>query len=172
MSNLEASAAGARRSAKMLMFMGSFFTPVLAAAVGLSFIGNTFLSITEPEAGGPGPAGEVAVHVANFLPGAFLVFAIWNLVRVFGEYAEGRYVSAAASKSLQRAGAWGLACFFFKMLIAPFVTGLVGGEGLGGLLDVDALDAGLLAFAAFVLTAGNQLESAATSLKAENDEIV
>jgi hypothetical protein len=172
MVELESRVALARRSAKTLTIIGAVLTPILAAAVGLPFIGQVFLSLTEPEIGGPGAVGETVVHIANVLPGVFLVMAVATLVGVFMEYAEGRFLSVAASQSFQRAGAWGLACVLTKMLLIPLVAGIVGGEGFAVLLGMESFDIGLLVFAVFVLSVGNVLETAAAALKAENDEIV
>lgn len=162
----------AKASARSLATMGAILTPVLGAAVGLPLIGRLFLGVTEPPDGGAGRAGHIAVLVAEALPGVLLVVAVAALVGVFREYQNGRFLSAAASRSFRRAGTWGLASFLSKILVVPAVSVLAGQRGVETLFDVSSFDTGLLVFAAFVLSAGTVLESAAASIQAENDEII
>lgn len=174
MSNSTTDLAGVQRSARQVQSLAEFTIPLLMAAIGLPLIGSLYLAAAEAPAGSD--AASIAVDLAGRLitaaPSLLLAFAVFGARAVLAEYAEGRYLSAAASRALKGMGQWAIWALLLKFVAAPILVALLRGEPLAFPLSGDMFDAGVLLFAVFILVIGGVLEAAAAALKAENDQIV
>lgn len=123
----------------------------------------------------PGQAGVAAVlrtvlsGFANALPNLLLVSALTQLRVVLGEYAAGRFFTAAAARGVRKTGEALLWALAVKVAVTPTLMFYIAGEPLG--LDLATFDLGLAAIALFVLLMGRVLEAAA-AIKADSDQIV
>jgi hypothetical protein len=164
--------ATARKQAGQMRFLSEMLAPMLVAAIGLPLIGDLYLTAFEPApwATALGTPTALAIKLVNYGPAIVAAAAVIALRPVFVEFQEARFVSAKASAAFQHAGILALVGFTLKMLVAPALTALLGGEAFSWRFEM--FDIAMMAFASFVLMVGGALDAAAAALKSENDQIV
>lgn len=127
----------------------------------------------------PGWAGTsalirvVGAQLLLVLPELILAGVCFDLSRVLGEYAGGRFFTRRASAGVRKVGEGILYAMAFRCVLSPTLHSIVAADsgGRAFTLKFDTFDLGVVALGFFVMVMGRVLQAAA-ALKAEHDQIV